>query len=458
MADARRPTEVSAEDLLAVVRVHADRVHDAVRRLGCSPAAAVEVVETSALDLVDVVAGKPRDVSDLVGWWFARARALGRSVADGDPDLPLGGGVLAADEDQQLIAEALEQLPERERVALLLRDSYDLPATSVGAALGTDADAAMEIVGRARLTFLPEIGDTELPDTAGHDVALGTLARLAIPGPIAARDATTRRHAQSCTVCGGVLDGQERAHLLLAGISVVALPESERTGLLARVEDRARSVLPAAATLAAAGADYVEEEEDDEPRRLLTPLTALAGLFLAVVGGVGLGLLLSRDGTPLLPGRPNAALPAVTADPVPTLAAPPRATGSPTATPTSFPSSSVFTVTPSPQPSTPSPTAVVRTTAPAEEPLAISLDPSSGPNGANITVNGTGWLPGSQVTVVYYDSLDRPTQSRATAVADARGRFTTSLAAVDPTNIPGPHEVRAANGSQRSTATYMAQS
>ena len=177
-----RPAEVtsgvSAEELVAAVRVHLDRVHDAVRRLGCERGPAIEVVEASAVDLVEVVAARPETVADAVGWWFARASALGRRVAT-RADLPLGGGVLAVDEDQQILSEALDELPERERVALLLRDSYDLPATSVGAALGTSADGAMELVGRARLAFLPLVDDEPAPALPSHADGLATLARLA---------------------------------------------------------------------------------------------------------------------------------------------------------------------------------------------------------------------------------------------------------------------------------------
>ncbi|MGB8649553.1 MAG: hypothetical protein WCD35_02710, partial [Mycobacteriales bacterium] len=182
---------LTADELLAAVRVHADRVHDAVRRLGCGPEAAIEVVETSALDLVDAVAAQPEAVVDPVGWWFARARALGRSAAGGDDDLPLGGGVLSSDANQVRLAEALESRPERERAALLLRDSYDLPAAAVGAALGQDADGAMALVGAARLAFLPALlgGSTIRPPE--HLTDLASLARLAEGGPAAARDATT---------------------------------------------------------------------------------------------------------------------------------------------------------------------------------------------------------------------------------------------------------------------------
>src|SRR4051812_23946718 len=253
---------ISAEDLSAAVRVHADRVHDFLRRLGCTSRAAVQVLETSALDLIEVAAGSPRQVTDVVGWWFGRARALGARVAGGDTELPLGGGLLAADADQAKVAEALEQLPERERVAVLLRDSYALSPTAVAVALGTDADAAMETAGRGRLRFLQAIGD-ELPSTGGHPVALAALARLGLGGPVAARDATTRRHAQSCTVCGAVLAAQERAHRLLAGLTVVALPDAERDAALARIDSQARVALPAAGTMLLS--DELDDDLVDEP-------------------------------------------------------------------------------------------------------------------------------------------------------------------------------------------------
>ena len=96
MADLRRAPGLSAEDVSAAVRIHADRLHDFVRRLGCSPTAAIEVVETSALDLVDAVATAPETVPDVVGWWFGPARALGRRVPDTTADLPLGTNTAAS--------------------------------------------------------------------------------------------------------------------------------------------------------------------------------------------------------------------------------------------------------------------------------------------------------------------------------------------------------------------------
>ncbi len=445
---------VSAEDLVAAVRVHLDRVHDAVRRLGCEPGAAVEVVEASAVDLVEVVAARPETVEDAVGWWFARARALGRRVAT-RADLPLGGGVLSVDQDQQVLAEALDQLPERERVALLLRDSYDLPATSVGSALGTDADGAMELVGRARLAFLPLVDVEAALVVPSHQGDLGALARLGEATSPAARDATARRHALSCDQCRAITDGQQRAHLLLTGLTVAALPEADRAGVLDRVEEVAYGLLPSSADLLLAGhEDEGWEEEDDEPPRLFSPLLALLALVVAGLAGIGIGLLVAHDGGPdSLAGADGSLPPGLRlASPQP----PPKGSqASPATVQQTRPDTTVFVIPPSPSPE-PVPAPVVTTPAEASEPLSLSLSPAVGPNGTALTVNGAGFAPDSEVRVDYLDSAGTPTGSQAVVVTDARGRFTAELAAQDPSNVPGAHEVVATDGAQTARATFTA--
>ena len=445
---------ISAEDLSAAVRVHADRVHDFLRRLGCSPAAAAEVVETSALDLVETAAGAPSQVRDAVGWWFGRARALGAKVAGGQEDIPLGGGLLAADADQALVAEALDLLPERERVAVLLADSYALPAASVGVALGTDADAAMETAGRGRLRFLQAIGD-DLPSTGGHAVDLGALARIGMGGPVAARDATPRRHAQSCNICGSIWSSQERAHRLLAGLTVAALPDAERDGILSRVEAQAHAALPAAATMVLYDED--EEYDDERPSRLLVPLYVLAAIALAVLLGAAVGILASRDpgsgrAEPTAADDDRGVLPPVTAAPLPSSSFAPTALPSPT----DLPSPRVFTVAPSPSGPAPGtqPSGASTAPEPADEPLTLTGDPSSGPNGQSVTVQGTGWTPGATVFLEYYDPLGRSTGSRAEQTVDARGRFTATISAQDPANLPGRHTIRATDGTFAASTPY----
>jgi len=442
---------VSAEDLVAVVRVHLDRVHDAVRRLGCGPRAAVDVVETSALDLVAVVAGHPETVEDAVGWWFARASTLGHGAAGAAHDLPRGHGLLAVDAEQARLAEALEELPETQRVPLLLRDSYDLPPASVGAALGVDADAVMEQVAQARLALLPLLDDAGSPPPPAHQDDLGALARLGEGPPVAPRDEQTRRHALSCAACRQVVDAQERARVRLGALTVVALDDDERAAVLLRLEQAAYAALPTRAALVVRGRAQ-RQAGDGEPGLALSPAVAVLAIALAILLGLGAGLVLSRDRQAVEPVGADGPLP-----PGVTLVSPPA---EPTVTPASpptvtapAPQTSVFTVPPPSPPPAPSPAPAP---APTED-LGITLDPPSGPNGQTIAVLGVGWPPGEEVVVDYLDSLGEPTGSRATSVADEQGRFRTELAALDPSNVPGPHAVVALAGDARAEAAYDVQ-
>ena len=457
MTQQQRAAGVSAEDLVAAIRIHVDRVHDAVRRIGCEPVVAVKVVETSAVDLVETVGRRPETVADAVGWWFARARTLGRARATRNPaDLPLGGGLLSVDDDQQVLAGALEELPEPERIALLLRDSYDLPAASVAAALDTDADGAMQLVGRARLAFLPYIDDVPAPPTAHHQSDPGALARVAETGPVAARDATTQRHVLSCPSCGKVADAQRRAHVLLTGLTVVALPEADRAGVLTRLEELAYRLLPTSAALLLRADErereyeqYEEYDEDDEPR-LFSPLLVLLAFVLAAVAGLGFGLLLTRDNDPS---------PIAASDQVGALASPtpskPEVLISPPVVQAPEPVTSVFlkpSPSPSPRPPSPSPSPTA-----TSQRLSLSVEPTSGGNGAELLVTGTGWPPDAQVTLDYLDIAGNQTGSRTTVTVDDNGEFSTDLAAEDPADQPGRHSVRATDGVRTVQAPYDVQ-
>ena len=446
---------MSAEDLVTVVRVHADRVHDAVRRLGCAPREAVEVVQRSAVDLVQVVADHPESVEDAVGWWFARASDLARGAAQRTGELPLGGGVLAVDTDQQVLAAALDELPERERMALLLRDSYDLPDVSVGEALGTAPDRAMALVARARLAVIPLVDDEPAPPVADHQEDLGALARLGEGGPVAARDATARRHALSCEACRAVTDSQQRAHLLLGGLTVVALPEGDRAAVLAQLEEAAFGLLPTNAALLLRDEEQQLELDDEDPR-LLSPLLALAALVLAGLLGLGVGLLLSRDTPTRLAGAVGQLPPGVV------LASPSPSAGpvdsSPRTVTAPAPRTSVFPIAPSPSPSPsppPPPPSPQPSVAPAE-PTTLTLNPSTGPDGQVLEVTGQGFEPAGEVVLEYLDTAGNPTSSRSVVAADGRGRFIAQLTALDPTGLPGPHTVRASDGVRSAETVYTA--
>ncbi len=446
---------LSGPDVLAVVRIHADRLHDAVRRLGCAPTQAVEVVGTASLDLVEAVRARSDTVGDPVGWLFTRARELARSLTgSADDELPKGGGILGTDDNQVRLAEALEALPERQRAALLLRDSYDLPASAVGTALGLDADGASEFVGTARLAFLPRLLRTDGPRVDGHPVELGALARLGESRAAAARDATTRRHAQSCDTCSSVLDAQERARRLLSGLTVVAMPDADREQLLQRVESRARKLLPTPAAVQQTD----EQDLEDATARRLVPISLIAlGLLLALAAGAVGGAYASRDRTATRTAAGSGA-PLVTAAPVLTLSPVARTAVSPA--PSTAPR--VFLITPSPTPvvSTAPPSTATPTPAPTvtpsavTEPLSLVLTPATGPNGGTIRVDGRGWQPGAVTNLVYRDATGRDTDSHASALVDASGRFTTTLVTRDPIALPGRHMVEAMDGTSAASADF----
>ena len=441
----------TADELMAVVRVHADRVHDAVRRLGVGPDDAVAVVERSALDLVETV--RTQDLDEPVGWWFARARVLARQVSGGlDDDLPVGGGVLGGDANQVRLAEALESRPERERAALLLRDSYDLPARAVGTVLNLDPNGAMEVVGAARLAFLPALLGGASLSLAGHVVDLAALARLAEGGPPAARDATTRRHTQSCSRCADALDAMERARRLLSGLTVVALPDAQREALLGRVQARAGQALPLTSAVDGDDGDDGDDWEDEPHRPYSLSLIAL-GLVVAVGLGIGGGVLASRAHG----SNVDAVIrdfPQVTQAPVILVRVP---TPSPTPTPSVSPTPRITYLppsqTPSPTPTTAAPTATETATGNPVQPT-VTLDPTTGPNDTQITVTGTNWAPNAGITVTYGSQIS--TGASVQVTSDASGAFTTTIQAHDASGVPGAHTVSVTDGTSTASATFTA--
>lgn len=430
----RRPG-VPAEDVEQVLRLHADRVHDAVRRLGVGADAAPEVVRSTALALVAAVAERPQQVRDAVGWWFAAARRTSRRLVPPRPDLPLGGGVLASDGDQTVLAEAVEGLREDERLAVLTRDAYRLPWPSVAGALSTDETTAAATVFRARAHAVPLLDDEPAPPLPGHAEDLAGLARLADGDQAAPNDATLRRHVQVCPDCTAVVAAQERVRLLLSGLAVVALPDRTRAAVLRDGASRARAALPPAVALTLT-AEERELWEDDE-RRVLPPVFAALGVLAAVILGTGLGVIMSRGASAVLPAS-NAAIPAVSLPPV-AAPTPIRLPPQPPPAPVTGPRTTVTYLTPSPTPTTAPPTPSPTPTPSAR--AAVTVEPAAGPSGTVLRVTGTGWQPGGRVTVQYLDTSGRPTSSRATGSVAADGTFSVQLRT--PLAQPGQHVVRA---------------
>ena len=444
---------LTAAEVVAAVRVHADRVHDRVLRLGCGARDAADVVVATGLEVVDGAASASvTSVDAAVGTWFARAVEAGRAVAGARPP------ALHGDEHQQRLSEALDDLPPGEAEALLLRDGYDLPAAAVGAALGTDADGALEEVARARLAYLALLDDELPPGPPSHATDLAALARLAEGRPLTARDATARRHVLSCSACRAATDDQSRVHHLLAGLAVVPLPDAARADLLARVQARAGERLPDAVARRDDGP--VEGLVGAAPARL-SPLLAVLSLVLAALAGTGLGLLTSGRGDPAPVAGADGTLPAglVLASPAASPAPPP----SPPTVEEQPPETDVVVVPapplprpsppppPPPPPPSPSPTPT-----PVAVPAALALTPAGGPNGTTVAVTGTGFAPGAEVSVAYLGLSGEPVSPPVTAVADDAGSFAVDVVAQDPAAEPGPHEVVATAGDVSVRAVFTA--
>jgi hypothetical protein len=287
---------------------------------------------------------------------------------------------------------------------------------------------------------------TTIPPAPRSDHApdLAALSRVAEGGATAARETTTRRHVQSCAACSALVDVQERARRLLSGLSVVAMPDNDREALLAKVEERARPLLPVAEPVG-------DEEWEDEPHRGYSLSLMALGLVLAVGAGAGLGALASR-GSPIKALTDQHPLPLVTAAPVLDVGPHPTATATPSATPS--PSPRVFAVTPSPTPTPTAPSATPTATDTAQA-TTLVLDPASGPADTQITVTGQGWTPGSQILIQFHNSFGAGAGATAQTVADAEGTFTTTLAAHDQNpNFVGPHTVSADDGTHHAEATF----
>jgi hypothetical protein len=431
---------VSADDAVAAVRVHADRVHDLLRRSGCGADESVEVTESYAVALLDALVNNPQSVGDMAGWWFGRALELGRRLGDAGAEPPdeRSASVLAGTSGEAQVRAALAGLPETERAAVMLRDGYDLPIQAVAVALRRDEASAATLVGVGRLQLLGRYDDRRPPDLAGHSgrtsVDLATLTALADGTIPAARAVPLRRHLATCSACEDVVEWLAKARRLTAALPIIAMPDEAREAMLERVAVRAAAALPSVDEVLAA------VEQDDDTRPAVAPLAVVLVIVLALVLGVAVAAI-TRSTT----GRGAANdLPPVATAPTeqpsfsvsPSRSATPTPTASKTARPTTTPSAR--------QTATAGPTSTQDQTV-----AEIALSPAQGPRGTTITVDGTGWLAGDIVTVVYSGPIS---QSRKSVTVGSDGSFTTTVTANGL--VPGDYTVQATSSNATASAPF----
>ena len=429
---------VSADDVVAAVRVHADRVHDLLRRSGCGVDESVEVCESYAFALIDAVINAPETVGDMAGWWFGRALELGRRLGRpaGEPTRADTTSVLAGTSGEAQVRAALSSLPEQERAAVLLRDGYDLPPQAVAVALRRDLVSVQALVAAGRLRLVSHYDDRRIPDMTMHDGRMtaepGTLAALAdgtLPAP---KVVPLRRHVAGCTSCEDAVEMMAKGRRLAAALPVVAMPDDAREAMLDRVTERAQATLPTVEEVLLA----IDEDESAPP--VISPIAVVLAVVLALVLGVAAAAATANrpagDSVALASPQPSSVTPSFSIAPAPQSRSPrPRRSTTPSATASATVQA----------PATNNPTSA------APSASGITIDPASGPRGTSVTVSGSGWTPGSLVTVRYSGTL---AGSGSTVDVDSRGRFVTQVSA--DAALPGSYSISATDGSQTDSQPF----
>jgi DNA-directed RNA polymerase specialized sigma24 family protein len=450
---------VAGEDVVSAVAVYADRVHDLLRRNGVAEEQTLAVAEGIVAELVAAVDATPETVGDLAGWWFGRCLAAIGTEPFAVSTAPAAQGdsrsMLAGTPVEESVRAAVTGLPRHERVAVMLRDAYDLPLEAVAVALGRSPGGTAELVANARLRLVQAFTERPAADPAGHAgrqpldlAALAAAADGTARGPTAL---AVRRHLSACSVCDDLADRMSRARRLALGLPVLAMTDADREALIGWTRARASAVLPGSDEVLAAAA------ADTSPRGVPVLLVAVA-LLVAGVLGVGIAVV-SRHGDAAASAAPAtpASLPPLPSPPVASTAAPPTTATSQSRPPrtttnlppiivrTSQPATSLTTSPASPSASTTSPSPSTSTSAPPPV-AAIGLDPRSGGAGTTVTVTGAGFVAHATVTITYGAS------SSTSTTADAHGRFSATVTAAGP--APGRYEVDASDGINSATAEF----
>jgi hypothetical protein len=336
------------------------------------------------------------------------------------------------------VRAALDELPDGERAAVLLRDAYDLPPQAVAVALRRDDETTASIIAAGRLHLVSLYEGRPPPSLAGHTARtpadLSTLGQLADGTLAPQRSVGLRRHLGACVACEETVDALARARRLAAGLPVIAMPDEAREAMLERVTERATAVLPSVDEV------LVAVEEDEQTRPAISPLVVVAAIVVALVLGVAVAAATRSGGSGadtttggILPSTQPTLSPAF---PVISTSPSASATASHSARPSTTPSR-----TASGSPTATSSTVVVNPT--------LAVNPTSGPRGTPITVTGTGWGPGDTVAIRYSGAV---TNGSTTVTADSHGRFVTTVTANGL--VPGDYTLRATGSSGTATATF----
>lgn len=287
---------VDADGIRRLVETYADRGYDFVLRAGCPPEQAVGVL----LAAVEHVLADPAGAPDPLGAWLHAATTITAGMTGGRAGPPADGDGVGA-----RIGAALDSLDPTSARILLLRDTYDLPASSVAVAIGLELGDLRRRTGSARLAFVHHYdpGATrllqDLPTCAANQGELAALSDATSPPGLSAE---FRGHAYRCQRCEETTEIHRRARWMLSRVTLRPMDRAARTAVTSAAARLATAGL-ATARLPAAGASRgrgLPPARHLPAHRRPGRRVVAAALSAALAGGVVVGLtdLGSRDGPP----------------------------------------------------------------------------------------------------------------------------------------------------------------
>jgi RNA polymerase sigma factor (sigma-70 family) len=212
-------------------RYHQDLYRFCLAMVG-NPQDAQDALQNAMVKVLRALPGEKREIK-LKPWLYRIVRNEAvevlrrrRDSAELEPDQATSPGVVETAEARERLRTLLtdlEQLPERQRAALLMRELSGLDFTEIGTAFGSTAAVARQALYEARLSL------RQLE--AGREMRCADVMRkLSDADGRVARGREIRAHLRSCADCRAFHDDIAKRHDELAGLA--PLPIAASTALL----------------------------------------------------------------------------------------------------------------------------------------------------------------------------------------------------------------------------------
>ena len=225
---AQRATKGDRRAFAAIFRRYHQSLYRFCLAILGSPEDAQDTLQNTMIKVLRALPGEERKI-ELKPWLYRIAHNESiellrrrRETRELDPELAAPGTGLAEEaasrERLRLLLSDLDQLPERQRGALVMRELAGLDFAEIGAALGTSPAVVRQTVYEARLS-LRQMDE-------GREMSCETVARALSDGDgRVTRRRDVRAHLRTCADCRRFreeIDGRERDFAALAPLPAVA--------------------------------------------------------------------------------------------------------------------------------------------------------------------------------------------------------------------------------------------